>query len=289
MILVTGATGVFGKNAIAQLIQKGVQPSNISALIRNPEKADFFEEKGIQVKIGDYTDYDSLVLAFKGVDKLLFVSSSTIEDRDAQHLNVVNAAKAVGIHHIVYTSFIRNTEIENSAISFLQDSHLKTENWIKETGINYTFLQNALYMDLLPMFIGEKVLESGRIMLPAKLGKSNAVLREELAEAAAIVLTSKGHENKVYPLVNNKGVDYTEIATYISEISGKTIKYVSPSPEEYQETLKKHGVPSEYIQLFTAFSIAQANGELELTNNTLEKLLGRKPTTPKAFLEKIYS
>ena len=288
MILVTGATGEFGKHAVQQLIKKGVNTSNISVLSRSMEKANNYKADGITVKIGDYTNYDSLVKAFEGVDKLLFVSSSEIENREAQHENVVRAAKSAGVQHIVYTSFMRNQERENSAIAFLQDSHLKTENWIKESGIAYTFLQNATYLDMLPMFIGEQVLETGVIMQPAENGKSSLVLRQELAEAAAVVLTSEGHENKAYPLVNNQAISYYEVAETIAQISVKDITYQSPSPEEYQATLKTYGVPDEYIGLFTAFSVAQANGELEMSDNSLEKLLGRKPTTSTEFLTKIY-
>lgn len=289
MILVTGATGEFGKHAVQQLREKGVSTSDISVLSRSLEKANNYKADGITVKIGDYSNYDSLVKAFEGVDKLLFVSSSEIEDRAAQHQNVVKAAKATGVKHIVYTSFMRNQERDDSAIAFLQDSHLKTENWIKESGMTYTFLQNATYMDMLPMFIGEQVMETGVIMQPAQNGKSSLVLRQELAEAAAVVLTSDGHENKEYPLVNNQAITYNEVAETIAQISGKDITYQSPSPEDYQATLKTYGVPDEYIGIFTAFSVAQANGELEMSDNSLEKLLGRKPTTAKEFLTKIYA
>jgi len=289
MILVTGATGEFGKHAVQQLIKKGVNTSDISVLSRSMEKANNYKEDGITLKIGDYTNYNSLVKAFEGVDKLLFVSSSEIENREAQHQNVVKAVKEAGVKHIVYTSFMRNQEKNNSAIAFLQDSHLKTENWIKESGITYTILQNATYLDMLPIFIGEQVLETGVIMQPAENGKSSLVLRQELAEAAAVVLTSEGHKNKAYPLVNNQAISYNEVAEIIAEISGKDITYQSPSPEEYQATLKTYGVPDEYIGLFTAFSIAQSNGELEMSDNSLEKLIGRKPTTAKDFLTKIYA
>lgn len=288
MILVTGATGMFGKHAVQQLMEKGVNTSDISVLSRSMEKANNYKEDGITVKIGDYNNSDSLVKAFEGVDKLLFVSSSETENRAEQHQNVVRAAKATGVKNIVYTSFMRNQETDNSAIAFLMDSHLKTEKWIKDSGIAYTFLQNATYLDMLPMFIGEQVLETGVIMQPAENGKSSSVLRQELAEAAAVVLTSEGHENKAYPLVNNQAISYNEVAELITEISGKNITYKSPSPEEYQATLKTYGVPDEYIGLFTAFSVAQANGELEMSDNSLEKLLGRKPTTAKEFLTKVY-
>jgi len=289
MILVTGATGEFGKAAINFLLKKGVNPSEISALVRSKEKATDLKEKGITIKVSDYNDYDGLVNAFTGVGKLLFVSGSEIETREVQHKNIVDAAKEAGVKYIAYTSFIRNTPVENSSIAFLQDTHVKTENWIKESGIPYTILQNALYMDMIPIFAGEAVLNNALILQPADQGKSSSVLREELAEVAANVIIGEGHENKVYPLSNPEAHTYQNVAEIITEASGKEIKYQSPSAEEFQTTLTALGVPAEYIGLFTAFSVAQAKGELELNDSTLEKLLGRKPITAKVYLTKIYS
>ncbi|WP_304145366.1 SDR family oxidoreductase [Mesoflavibacter zeaxanthinifaciens] len=288
MILVTGATGEYGTHAINSLLEKGVEPSNISALVRSEEKGKALKEKGLNIKIGDYNDYNSLVEAFKGVDKLLFVSGSEIGTREAQHKNVVNAAKEAGVDFIAYTSFIRNVDAKDSAIEFLQDTHQKTEQWIKDSGIDYAILQNGLYLDILPMFLGENVLEDG-ILLPAEDGKSNSVLRAELAEAAAHVLTTSGHENKTYPLVNNEAVTYQEVANQLSSIKGETVNYTSPKPDTYQTILKENNVPEEYIGMLTSFSVAQAKGELQLENNTLEQFLGRKPKTVKQYLTEVYS
>lgn len=288
MILVTGATGEYGTHAINSLLEKGVEPSNISALVRSEEKGQALKEKGLNIKIGDYNDYNSLVEAFKGVDKLLFVSGSEIGAREAQHKNVVNAAKEAGVDFIAYTSFIRNVDAKDSAIQFLQDTHQKTEQWIKDSGIDYAILQNGLYLDILPMFLGENVLEDG-ILLPAEDGKSNSVLRAELAEAAAHVLTTSGHKNQTYPLVNNKAVTYQEVANQLSSIKGETVNYTSPKPDTYQTILKENNVPEEYIGMLTSFSVAQAKGELQLENNTLEQFLGRKPKTVQQFISEIYS
>lgn len=288
MILVTGATGEYGTHSINSLLEKGVEPSNISALVRSEEKGKALKEKGLNIKIGDYNDYNSLVEAFKGVDKLLFVSGSEIGTREAQHKNVVNAAKEAGVDFIAYTSFIRNVDAKDSAIEFLQDTHQKTEQWIKDSGIDYAILQNGLYLDILPMFLGENVLEDG-ILLPAEDGKSNSVLRAELAEAAAHVLTTSGHKNQTYPLVNNEAVTYQEVANQLSSIKGETVNYTSPKPDTYQTILKENNVPEEYIGMLTSFSVAQAKGELQLENNTLEQFLGRKPKTAQQFISEIYS
>jgi NAD(P)H dehydrogenase (quinone) len=289
MILITGATGAFGTATIDHLLNSGVNPDEIIALVRSLEKGISLKEKGIALRVGDYNDYESLKAAFAGVDKLLFVSGSDIENRMAQHENVVKAAKEAGVTHTIYTSFVRVEGIEQSAIPFIGEVHKQTEELIKASGMTYTFLQNAIYLDMLPMFMGEQVIETGVIMQPAQTGKANWVLRSELAEAAAKVLTGEGHGNKIYPLTNTTSLTYGEVASELTAILEKHISYQSPSPEEYEAALKQYGVPEAYISLFTAFSLAQAQGELDFSDAALETLIGRKPTTVKEFLKQVYA
>lgn len=85
-ILVTGATGNFGKTTIDFLLEKGIAASNISALVRDETKAEELKTKGITIKVGDYNNYDSLVTAFQGADKLLLVSGTDLENRGKQQL-----------------------------------------------------------------------------------------------------------------------------------------------------------------------------------------------------------
>ncbi len=289
MILVTGATGQFGKSAIDFLLKNGISSSNIVALVRDEEKATELKSQGVVLRTGDYDNYTSLVNAFTGVEKLLFVSGSDIMNRNAQHQNVVSAAKEAGVKHVVYTGFLGKDETETSPLWIVIESHLKTEAWLKESGLDYTILKNTLYMDFVPAFLGENVLESGIIYLPAGNGKVGAVLRSEMAEAAVNILTSSNHAGKTYCFTNHEAFSYQEVAQYLSEITGKTITYISPTADEYGQTLSGYGVPADFIGLFTGFAVAQASGELEIVGSDLEQLLGRKPTSVKTFLNQIYS
>lgn len=289
MILVTGASGQFGKSAIDFLLKNGISANRIAALVRDEEKAVDLKEKGVVLRKGDYNDYDSLVGAFQGVEKLLFVSGSDVTNRIAQHQNVVTAAKEAGVKHIVYTSFLSKDETEKAALWIVAESHLKTEAWLKESAIDYTILKNSLYMDFVPAFLGEGVVESGTIYLPAGNGKVGAVLRSEMAEAAANILSSEGHEGKTYHFASGEAFSYIEVARHLSALTGKPITYVSPTPEEYAQTLTGYGVPADYIGLFTGFAVAQAQGELELVSTDIEQLLGRKPTSLKTFLSQVYT
>ena len=287
-ILVTGATGNFGKLTIDFLSKKGITPENIFALVRDEKKAEDLAAKGINIKVGDYDNYDSLLNAFQGIDKLLLVSGTDLANRTSQQLNAVKAAKEVGVKHILYTSFERKNETETSPIAFLAQSHIATDHAIKTSGIKYTIFRNNLYLDVLPMFLGEKVVESG-IYFPAGEGKAAYVSRTDLAEAAAIVLSSEGHENKQYAMNNIENYAMNDIAKTLSTITNKEIPYLNPVAEEYAETLKNAGVPGEYIGMFTGFAAAIEQGEFETNLSDLEKLLGRKPTTLADFLKQVYS
>ncbi len=289
MILVTGATGQFGKSAIDFLLKNGISSNHIIALVRDEEKADDLKAQGLVIRKGDYDNYASLIDAFNDVEKLLFVSSSDVMNRSAQHENVVMAAKEAGVKHVVYTSFLGKDETETSPLWIVSESHLRTEAWLKESGLQYTILKNTLYMDFVPAFLGENVTESGVIYLPAGDGRVGAVLRSEMAEAAANILSSDQHAGKTYQLTSHEAFSYKDVAHKLSEIKGKTINYISPTADQYAETLTEHGVPADYIGLFTGFAVAQANGELETVGSDLEHLLGRKPTDIRTFLSQVYA
>lgn len=286
MILVTGATGQLGKLTIDFLLQKGIVANQITALSRNTEKAKELEAKGINVKIGDYDDLASLTAAFSGVEKLLLISSNEMtKSRAMQHINAINAAKECSVKHIVYTSYMRKEENPSSPLWFLVKDHIDTEKYLIESGITYTLFKNGYYLDMLMDYVGQNVLDAKTIFVPAKDGKVNFVLRSDIAEGLANVLTTGGHENKSYNIGNEKAVSFSEIAQMITDITGTPIQYVSPEPQLYTKTLIENGVPEMWANVFTAFAVAFADGIMNIDTTDLTKLLSRKPTTVIEYLK----
>ncbi|MDJ1506809.1 SDR family oxidoreductase [Xanthocytophaga agilis] len=285
MILVTGATGHFGRLTIDFLLQKGVEANQIAALVRSPEKATDLQAKGIHIIMGNYDEYDSLVRACRGVDKLLLVSGNDLSNRFSHHENMIKATMEANVKHVIYTSGAHKAENSTSLLWLFVEAHIKTERLLETSGLSYTILRNGLYMDLVPAFIGN-ALETGMIYLPTGEGKIGMALRSEMAEAAATVLASDGHENKIYTFVNTETFGYQNVATYLSEITGKPIQYISPTKEKFMATLSTAGIhmPQEYVNIL----LAQAQGEGDLASEDLVKLLGRKPMSLKPFLEQLY-
>lgn len=288
-IFVTGVTGHFGKATLSFLLKKGISASDISVLVRDEAKGEEFKKQGLNVKQADYSNYESLVTAFKGSDTLLLVSGTDIPNRSQQQENAVKAAKEAGVKRIVYTSFDRKNETGTSPIAMIAESHLHTEKVIKASGLQYTILRNNLYMDMLPMFIGEKALETGIIYQPSGDGKAAYLLREDMAEIAANVLINAGHENKEYVIGGTSAYSYAEIASILTEITGKSVQHVSPAKDEFIKTLTEAKVPAEYVHVFAGFSDAKKQGELDQVGTETETLLGRKAISLKDYLTGVYA
>ncbi|RYY19499.1 MAG: SDR family oxidoreductase, partial [Cytophagaceae bacterium] len=274
-ILVTGATGGLGRAVVDNLL-KTLSPSAIAVLVRDPAKAADLQTQGVAIKQGDYNDYASLEAAFAGVEKLFLVSSNDIPNRVPQHTNAINAAKAAGVKHVVYTSFQRKTEDGSSAAAFIAEAHLATEKLLQESGLTYTILKNALYLEVLPLFMGP-VLDTNTIYLPAGEGKVPYASRADMGAASAAVLTGAGHENQAYDFSNDTSYSFHDIAKILSDLSGKQIQYVSPTAEEFGTQMAAAGVPAGAIQMTAGFCVAIEQEEFDFPSSTLEKLLGRQP------------
>ncbi|RXG15620.1 NAD(P)H dehydrogenase (quinone) [Leeuwenhoekiella aestuarii] len=290
--LITGATGGLGSSAIKHL-SKRVDPSEIAVLVRDAEseKAKSYKKKGYDLRVADYDNKETLVAAFKNIDALYFVSGSDIPSREPQHKNVVEAAKEAAVKHVVYTSAGRKDASQNSPVAAVMDAHIKTENWLKRSGLNYTILRHNLYAEVVPMFLGKKeaLLGSKTLFLPTEEGKTGFALREDLAEAGMLVLKNyKNHTNTVYTLDGPKAIDFKEIALILSKITNEKIAFVSPDSETFKSTMASYGVPEEAIGIMLVFSLGIAAGEFNSESNDLEVLLGRKPKPVSDLLEQVY-
>jgi NAD(P)H dehydrogenase (quinone) len=286
-ILITGATGHLGLEAVKQLVEKQ-GADNVYALVRDLAKAAPLTELGVSLVMADYNDYASLVQAFEGVDKLYFVSSSDVMNRAKHHENVVRAATESKVGHIIYTSYQRKTEDGSSPIAFIAAPHLLAEKLILESGLTYTILRHALYSDVLPMFLGEQILETGVIFLPAGDGKAAFATRNDMATAGVEIISGTGHENKIYDISCGESYSMADVAEILSELSGKTIQYAAPDQQSFVDALTQAGVPQEGIQGAATFCQAIAQGEFDFPDNTLERLIGREPESLKAYLAKAY-
>ncbi|MDF0705678.1 SDR family oxidoreductase [Flagellimonas okinawensis] len=292
-ILITGATGGLG-GATARFLKDRINVADIAVLVRDKEsdKAKALAELGFDLRIADYDNLDGLKEAFKGIETLYFVSASDIGKRIPQHKNVVEAAKASQVKHILYTSTVRKDESTEAPLFAVVDAHVKTEEWIKESGITYTILRHNLYAEVIPMFLGEKeqLLQSKTIYLPTGDGKTSFVPRKDFAEAEAIILSdTSNYENKILEFNGSEQTSFEDVSKLLSTTLDETIDYVSPEVDEFKKTMASYQLPEDIIGMLTMFSLGIANGEFDQKSDDLEKVLGRKTQSISDFLEGSYA
>jgi len=274
-IVVTAATGQFGRLVVENLLERGVPAAGIAAVVRTPSKAADLAARGVEIREGDYENPETLVKAFAGADKLLFVSSSgPHEDRIRQHRNVVAAAKEAGVGQIQYTSI---TDADTNPLN-LAEVHKITEEAIAEAGIPAVLLRNGWYFENRTGGLAGAV-EAGAIPGSARDGRIAFASRADLAEAAAVTLSSEGHVGKVYELTGDAAWSVADLAAETALQSGKEVVYADLPAEKHAELLAGFGLPGFLVELIVDADANFAEGALAKPTGDLSGLLGRPTTT----------
>jgi NAD(P)H dehydrogenase (quinone) len=285
MILVTGATGHLGTAVITNLLKK-ISANQIAALVRDESKAATFKEQGVDIRIGNYDDTASLDRAMQGIEKVLLIAGTDEEKALQQHQNVVDAAKKAGVQYIAYTS--RNLKDPNTLTNKLMVRHFQTEDCIKASGLNYVLFRNALYMDTIPVFVGERVFDTG-INLPTGDGRVSFALRSEMGEAIANVLLESDRDNRIYQLTSSDSYTFKDVATTLADLSGKDVSYTPVQKLVFEAQMKERGVPETMVQRIVGFLTDIKNGQEEEISPDMENLLGRKPASLKQGLKVLFN
>jgi len=273
-IVVTGATGHLGRLVIGDLLERGVAPDSLAAVVRSEAKAADLAARGVELRVADYDRPETLKAAFRPGDRVLFVSGSEPGRRIPQHTAVVDAAREAGVGLLAYTGVLGgpNADFE------LAREHQATEELILASKLPYVFLRNGWYSEVYTAQL-PTVLEHGAVVACAGDGRVASAARADYAAAAAAVLTEEGHENSVYELSGDVAWSFTEYAALVAELSGRAVEYREVPPEQLLEILVGAGLPKPFAEVLVDVDRAISRGLLAGTSGTLSRLIGR-PTTP---------
>jgi NAD(P)H dehydrogenase (quinone) len=277
---VTGSTGALGTLVIQHLLSLKVPAASIVALARSEAKAAGLKAKGVQVRIADYENGESLEKGLKGVDRLLLVSSSEVGKRAAQHRAVIDAAKTAGVKLVAYTSISRADASANP----LAPEHKATEAALKASGLPFVFLRDNWYSE---NYVDDlkHAKDSGVISAAVGAGRVASASRTDYAEAAARVLVGEGHAGKTYELTGSKAWDYKELAATAAEILGRPVAFKNLTADERRKGLMAVGLHEGVADFVTSLDQAIEAGTLSEVSGDLEKLLGREPRSLKDGLK----
>jgi NAD(P)H dehydrogenase (quinone) len=277
LIGVTGATGGLGGRVARRLAGRGVAQRLV---VRDAARAP--ELDGAEVAVAAYGDSEAMRRALDGVATLLLVSASEDRDRVRLHTTAVDAAVAAGVGRVVYTSFFGAAR--DCTFTFGRD-HWHTEEALKASGLRHTFLRDNLYIDFLSLMVGA----DGVIRGPAGDGRVAAVARDDIADAAVVLLLAGGDDAA---LQNGRGYDMTgpealtlaEVAGELSRFAGRPITYQEETIEEAYASRASYGAPDWEVDGWVSTYTAIANGDLERVSGDLAALAGHPPMRLAEFL-----
>ncbi len=281
-ILITGAAGQLGQRVIHHLLEtEKVPAASIVAATRDPAKLADLAAKGVITRKADFDDVASLEAAFKGIDRLLIISTDALAvpgQRLKQHKAAVDAAARAGVKHIAYTSM---PSPDKSLVTFAPD-HLGTENAVKATGIAYTIIRNAWYMDNYLHGMPHN-LHSGSWYTSSVDGKVPNISREDCARAIAASLASGTKESATYTLTGAESLNANQIAAILTDAVGKPLKVVSVTDEQLGQGMRGAGLPDFVADMLVSADANIRAGNFDVVTGDYEKLTGKKPETLKDF------
>jgi NAD(P)H dehydrogenase (quinone) len=261
-IIVSGASGNLGGLTVKELLARGVPASRLILVSRTPDELAEYAALGASVRFGDFTKPESLPAAYEGGSRMLLISVGGTPTESASVLlkRAIDAAKAAGVRHIAYTSYVGITrgDVEGRAAD-----HQQTEEILMAGGVAWTMLRNSIYMDGLIRQAAQMVAD-GRAVIPPNESPIGYIARADCAAAAAAVLSTPGHEGKAYDITGPALLGVRETAAAASAVTGKQIDVVQGGAD----ARPGFGRPA-----------------MSFTTSHFQDLVGRAPTGVRALLE----
>jgi uncharacterized protein YbjT (DUF2867 family) len=267
-ILVIGGTGNVGSEVVKELLKRN---TDLRLLVR---KEDASTPGGVEVAIGDLLDPVSVEKAMDGVNKL-YLLNSVSPDELTQGLIAYDLAKKLKLRHVVYHSVFR-VERFKDVPHFA--SKLAIESALREFDIPFTIIRPNYFIQN-DATLKDALTKTGIYPMPLGQVGISAVDIRDIAEAAAIALTSDGHFGKTYNVNGPEVLSGPKIASIWSRLLGKEIRYSGDDMDAFEAQMRKTA-PS-----WSAFDIRMMfEGYLErgfvaedADLETLTKLLGHAP------------
>jgi uncharacterized protein YbjT (DUF2867 family) len=279
MILVTGATGLNGSELIRHLSARGVP---VRGMTRDAKRAAALAAlPGVEIVEGDMADPASLAGPLHGVERAMLISSSDPVMLDVQ-ANFIDAAKNAGVAHVVKLSGIMPER--DSAFRFAR-MHGEIELHLEQSGLAYTHLRAGEFM---PAYFRQapSIAATGAFMLPMEDARIASIDVGDLADVAALALTTSGHEGKIYSLTGPEALTMSEVAEKLSSAIGRPVRYVNVRPEEHRAANLGRGMPPYLADGLVELYAERRNGKEGTVFPDTETLLGRRPVSFSEFAQR---
>jgi len=295
-IIVTGASGQFGGAAARMLLEK-VPAEDLVFLSRTPDSLAELTDSGAHIRRADFDDPASLLPAMQGGERLLLISTVRVGSRVEQHTAAVEAAKACGVKHVVYTSLLGVRSPGNPSVEGFD--HLATEKMIEASGLAYTHLRNSLYAEAVATAMAIPALLAGHKPENSGAGRVPIVSRDDCVATAVGVLTQDGHTDTAYDVTGPEFWTLPDTMALVSEMAGKPI-VVEPVDDEgmfaYFDSLGVARKASDVVpdgaipwasEGVVTFGQSIREGFMDVASDDVERITGKKPRTLRSVCEQL--
>jgi uncharacterized protein YbjT (DUF2867 family) len=277
-VLITGATGNVGIEVLLAL-QRIDHQLDLVAGVRD---ANLIDERlsalGVRTIRFNFTSVETFLPAFQDIDILFLLRPPQIADVKKYFAPLIASAKKSSIQHIIFLS-VQGVE-HNRMIP-----HHKIEQLIVDSGIPYTFLRPAYFMQNFTTTLREELVKNHRIYLPAGKAKFTLIDTADIGSVTARLMTElQRHINKCYDLTSHESLTFAEMAEQISEGIGKPIKYISPNLLQFISTKRKEGIPLAFILVMIMLHYLPRFQKSPKTSHCVQLITGKEPVSFRAFV-----
>lgn len=293
-IIVTGASGQFG-HAAAKMLLERVPAEDLVFLSRTPEKLAEFADSGVHIRHADFDDPSTLPAAMGGGERMLLISTVRVGSRVEQHTAAVEAAKANGVRHVVYTSLLGVRTPGNPSVEGFD--HIATEQMIEQSGLAWTHLRDSLYAEAVGTAMAIPALQSGHKPENAGDGRVPVVSRDDCVAMAVAVLTQDGHADKAYDVTGPELWTLPDAMALVSRMAGKPIQIERVDDEGMFGYFDSLGIPRKASDVvpdgpipwasegMVTFGQSIREGFMDVQSNDVERVTGRPPRSLRSVLE----
>lgn len=272
MLLVTGAGGTVGSALVTEL-RAMRQPVRAAYHSARAAAAAAVDPGGDAVAL-DFAEPDSLRDALQGVEALFLLGAMGAEQTRLE-LSVVDAARAAAVSRIVKLSVWRADE----QLTPIARLHRPVEEALQATGSGWTLLRPNFHMQNFSRQMAAAIRDDGVIAQPVSRAAISFVDARDVAAAAARVLTSGGHEGRVYDLTGPRALSYPQVAETFSAVLGRPVRYLAQSDAQARQGMRARGVPDFHAAALIEVAAAYRDGGAERVTTDLADLTGR-PARP---------
>jgi len=272
MILITGASGNVGKEVLKQIAATGAK---VRAAFQTVTKA-AAAPSGVEIATMDYNKPETLQAALKGIERVFLVAPPT-PNLPALERKAIDEIKQSGVRHVVKLSAMGGRD------AIFPRQHADSEDYIKSSGVSYTFLRPNGFMQNFVTYNGATINTQNAFYGSQGDGEVSQIDLRDIAAVAVKTLTEDGHQGKAYTLTGPEALSNARVAEILSEDTGREIRYVDLPAEQFKQALLGAGLQEWSANALVDLQQFYRRGSASAVTRDVEQLLGRKPISFEQF------